>query len=67
MKHRYTGRTIYEVILFRSKGRLVKSVEAGSTYAAKQIAKKWDDKYDKTYSIEIRPSERVVIARERQG
>lgn len=63
MKYRYAGRTKFEVILRRSRGRFVKSVERDSMYAAKKLAQQWDRKYDMTYEIEIRPVEQTVVMR----
>jgi hypothetical protein len=63
MRYKYTGRMKYEVILRRSRGRFVKSVERDSAYAAKKLAGQWDEKYDLTYEIEIRPVERIVVVK----
>lgn len=47
---------MYEVVLRRINGRLVKtSRPLRSKYQAKQLTKKWEAKYDTGYYVEIRP------------
>jgi hypothetical protein len=43
----------YEVVLRRANGRYVKEAVARSHYAAKQIKKKWEERYDGTYYVEL--------------
>lgn len=45
----------FSVKVRRANGRLVKSQEGLSKYAAKKLADKWDGKYDQSYQIEIVP------------
>jgi hypothetical protein len=44
----------YEVILRRANGRYVRSEFRDSKYRAKQLAKKWEEKYDAMYYVEIK-------------
>lgn len=47
----------FEVVLRRANGRFVKAKEVPSRYAAKEIRRRWEDKYDETYRVEMRRME----------
>ena len=47
------GKKQFEVTLYRSKGRIVRSVTVNSKYAAKEQRDKWEDTHDDTYYVEI--------------
>ena len=43
----------WEVTLYRSNGRLVKSRTRPSSYSAKKLRAVWEDKYDESYYVEV--------------
>lgn len=45
--------TRFEVVLHRDNGRIVKSTFRDSRYAAKTVAKRWEERHDDTYYVEI--------------
>jgi len=46
----------FEVVLRRRNGRFVRRFPAKSSYAAKRIQDRLEDKYDNGYYVEIRPA-----------
>ena len=44
----------YVVVLRRANGRYVKHAVRRSRYAAKQVVKAWEAKYDEAYYVELR-------------
>jgi hypothetical protein len=49
----------FEVKLLRANGRFVKSKIVRSRYAAKELRRRWEEKYDHTYRIELNRLEEV--------
>ncbi len=43
----------FRVILRRANGRFVKEKEVNSRYAAKEQRRRWEERYDATYYVEI--------------
>lgn len=51
-----------ELVLRRKNGRYVKNSRALSRYAAKQLRKAWEEKYDRSYYIEVRDADTHELA-----
>lgn len=43
----------FRVVLRRANGRFVKETETNSKYSAKEQKRRWEEKYDATYRVEI--------------
>lgn len=53
-----TSRPVFTVVLRRSNGRFVQEARRPSRYAAKRLAKFWEERYDSEYYVEIREDSR---------